>query len=490
MVENNSNSVGDSDPSFSPAASGITSNGTEVTSQTGSITSPDNFPSRRQNRRSRDREAAAVEKAQQFEGSSTTPPDGSFRSPRVAAGSEVLLDNLEATISPEDEDDNVGMVGDALVGQETITVERTPEQFTGSENVNHTVATAAAMQAPPCYIAPNQQFRIMETNSFETSPDAGGDPMDSSPSSRPGAFSVQQRAIGARPGWAGGRNQATNNNNNRGRPISFRNMFQSRRQLETQTPPEMRAQDNSIPPEMRIAAPSRESSAYTFATEGHEATVAPLATCTVRNAPQTSNLESNAELAEGKQPGNHRKWYIIAAILLLVLVGVGIGVGLGVGGSKGNAGTSMVHDNPPATKKGETPTGATHSQAAAIYKPLVLNYSDEATFSNPSSPQSKALVWLSESAPVNTTTGKSPLSTHRILVRYGLAVLYYSTDGPTWSHQIGFLDKDTHECDWNVNLTARFELELDQHYIHQKGVLCDDRGGNEERRLQLLYLRK
>jgi hypothetical protein len=57
---------------------------------------------------------------------------------------------------------------------------------------------------------------------------------------------------------------------------------------------------------------------------------------------------------------------------------------------------------------------------------------DLATLTNPTSPQSQALAWLQDD-PITLAPGRS---TRTVLERYALAVLYYTTWGPSWQFEL------------------------------------------------------
>jgi len=66
----------------------------------------------------------------------------------------------------------------------------------------------------------------------------------------------------------------------------------------------------------------------------------------------------------------------------------------------------------------------------------------------PESPQSLAVEWLTNGG-ADIITGPSVASVEwRVRQRYVLAVLYYSTNGPEWKNQYGYLNNEQHECDW------------------------------------------
>ncbi|GKY97954.1 hypothetical protein MPSEU_000753400 [Mayamaea pseudoterrestris] len=70
-----------------------------------------------------------------------------------------------------------------------------------------------------------------------------------------------------------------------------------------------------------------------------------------------------------------------------------------------------------------------------------------AALRNESSPQYEAYRWLSGNDNVNT------YSEDRLLQRYSLATLYYSTDGPNWTQVDSWLS-NSNECSWFVQTTT------------------------------------
>ena len=76
---------------------------------------------------------------------------------------------------------------------------------------------------------------------------------------------------------------------------------------------------------------------------------------------------------------------------------------------------------------------------------LIQSRSAATTFSNSVSPQNKALDWI-----LSDTYSSVGLSDDRLVQRFALATLYYSTDGGNWSNGGGWLNS-TNECDWDSN---------------------------------------
>jgi len=82
-------------------------------------------------------------------------------------------------------------------------------------------------------------------------------------------------------------------------------------------------------------------------------------------------------------------------------------------------------------------------------------------FDDRTSPQSKALEWL-QNDPITLMPGRP---TQTVLERYVLAVLYYSTSGPSWAEQLLSSGEDI--CTWN------YETERNTTF----GILCKDDEG-------------
>jgi len=76
---------------------------------------------------------------------------------------------------------------------------------------------------------------------------------------------------------------------------------------------------------------------------------------------------------------------------------------------------------------------------------LVEKDEDRLVFSDPSSPQSQALAWL-QYDPIIWEPG-TPIV--KILERYALVVLYFSTSGPSWTNSKSYMLQWEPVCEWN-----------------------------------------
>ncbi|CAB9503817.1 LRR receptor-like serine threonine-protein kinase [Seminavis robusta] len=85
-----------------------------------------------------------------------------------------------------------------------------------------------------------------------------------------------------------------------------------------------------------------------------------------------------------------------------------------------------------------------------------LNLSDYTleALTDPSSPQSKAFEWLVE--------GNMGLPNWRLVQRFALATFFCSTRGDRWVNHHGWMDWQTHECDWEQHFLDPEDLSLHQ----------------------------
>lgn len=78
---------------------------------------------------------------------------------------------------------------------------------------------------------------------------------------------------------------------------------------------------------------------------------------------------------------------------------------------------------------------------------------------SPSTPQSRANAWVMEDPWFHE------YSPERLLQRFSLACLFFSTDGEHWIRNDHWLDYDVDECDW-----------YSAHYVRQDGPICNENG--------------
>jgi hypothetical protein len=72
---------------------------------------------------------------------------------------------------------------------------------------------------------------------------------------------------------------------------------------------------------------------------------------------------------------------------------------------------------------------------------------------NTSSPQFKAVGWMSSVDPLYT----GALGGNGFAQRYALVVMYYSFQGEDWINQEQWLSPDLHECEWSSGIFCRFD---------------------------------
>ena len=138
------------------------------------------------------------------------------------------------------------------------------------------------------------------------------------------------------------------------------------------------------------------------------------------------------------------------SILLFGFVGGGIlaGILIGVvfkddGSSTINTATIFQASAAPSIAPTSAPTFEKGPSAVLdrIFR-LIPPFSVEAIEADPQGPQARALNWLSLNANV------MEYSDERVVQRFALATIFYSTDGPsTWTNTSGWVT-DAHECTW------------------------------------------
>ena len=167
--------------------------------------------------------------------------------------------------------------------------------------------------------------------------------------------------------------------------------------------------------------------------------------------------------------GQKKRRKRIMAIMLLLLVVGGVAAFLMLQNQKDNP-----VDGPGALSVSDAPSN--EPSVAPSFSPVPVdplveemrswiapNREDLTKFLDPASPQSQALAWLQDD-PITLTPGRS---TRTVLERYVLAVLYYSTSGPSWRDD--YLSDDD-VCTWNNGRPATNDTES------LAGVYCVDDG--------------
>ena len=104
--------------------------------------------------------------------------------------------------------------------------------------------------------------------------------------------------------------------------------------------------------------------------------------------------------------------------------------------------TTTSTNQPPTTTSTTTqPTTTSMSSTEELIRNTALD--GGAALADPNSSQSQALKWLENSAFIQTNPAD-----RRIIQRYVLATLYFSTNGPGWGENEGWVT-DNNECDWH-----------------------------------------
>uniref|UniRef100_A0A7S3L6V9 L domain-like protein n=1 Tax=Amphora coffeiformis TaxID=265554 RepID=A0A7S3L6V9_9STRA len=147
--------------------------------------------------------------------------------------------------------------------------------------------------------------------------------------------------------------------------------------------------------------------------------------------------------------------WIAGAIFLFLLVGVGVVGGVVVGGEDDDDddeddGAVLTPTIAPDTL---SPTGPASNRAIGSFRESLPPYTQK-SLEDATSPQSSALSWLLSSA------DEDRYSDLRLVQRFVLATLYFSTNGERWYDNDGWLS-DANECDWS---TEAFDICTGQVY--------------------------
>ena len=175
-------------------------------------------------------------------------------------------------------------------------------------------------------------------------------------------------------------------------------------------------------------------------------------------------------IEEDGMVGIKRRNLIIGGFLLIVVVacaGIVVGVMFGGGGVGGDSSDLTLVPTPSPTGLGGIgPTSNAPTLAPSTHTPSTQTPSSEITappfedsiistfvsslppqtlavLQDSSSPQAQALTWLSGN------TRLAEYTEERLLQRFVLATLYYSTNGDSWTNNLGWLSNDD-ECTWNT----------------------------------------
>jgi hypothetical protein len=160
---------------------------------------------------------------------------------------------------------------------------------------------------------------------------------------------------------------------------------------------------------------------------------------------------SNVEGADN-QKFKGRTMYLRLAVFCLVIIAIAVAVPLAL--RKG--------DDPTTMSAPENPSPATlapiNLESFEEFRTVLGLWGDQA-LSDPTSDQYQALKWLSTEDPAML----SPNDTSRkiLIERYTVALLYFSTNGPGWKSQHGFLLQDP-VCSWNIDETFGIQCQDDE----------------------------
>jgi len=152
---------------------------------------------------------------------------------------------------------------------------------------------------------------------------------------------------------------------------------------------------------------------------------------------QSKNDEEAVEHVATENESKTKKNVLIVGAILLA-VAIAIGVGIGVSSSSSNLPPALPATTGPAPSPTLAPVPLERDAIAA----LIQARSASTSFSDSSSPQSQSLDWI-----LSDPFSSDGLSEDRLVQRFAMATLYYSTNGNNWDH--GGWVESKNECDWD-----------------------------------------
>lgn len=161
-------------------------------------------------------------------------------------------------------------------------------------------------------------------------------------------------------------------------------------------------------------------------------------------------------------------WFALAGTALIAII-LGLSIGLtsqsgqsGAAGASSRGSSSGVEEARKATAD------------AAIEYFVNNNVSLAGDFRNPSSPQAKAIAWLTKVDGRNLPVPGHPISApvgYYFLSRFVLAVLYFALDGENWTLNPYWLSGDDFCSGWNIAL--RGQSASGDVFLIPLGAYCD-----------------
>ena len=163
----------------------------------------------------------------------------------------------------------------------------------------------------------------------------------------------------------------------------------------------------------------------------------------------TDGFRSRKGLLRGGRPSKT----ILLLVGLAVVVGASLGIAFSVMNNRNNDGGDGDVDMPsPTTVPPEEEEAEVQAGIPDHLQPLLElvlqeeSISSRDVFEDATSPQRKALEWIYDD---NSTTWNHEGLNKVLLQRFGLATIYFATDGTKWVNGTNWLSKYDHECTWD-----------------------------------------
>ena len=165
--------------------------------------------------------------------------------------------------------------------------------------------------------------------------------------------------------------------------------------------------------------------------------------------PQADGYDPEATKKRVQETKKKNIVYLIGAIVIIAIVAVVVALTV----NRDEKVVVKVQSSAPSQSPSMAPTSIQDS-----ILDLLPDYTVDAVLQSPDSPQGKAMDWL---------LGDPKLMDYpdwRLLQRFVMATLYYSTNGDEWFNDFNWTQYDVHECNWlNHNDTAGLVPIVDDH---------------------------
>lgn len=166
--------------------------------------------------------------------------------------------------------------------------------------------------------------------------------------------------------------------------------------------------------------------------------------------PSVESYKAQQDSGPPAREGDNKrqKKLVLATILVFFMLLIVFSIAVTVGNKKRKA-SPVHHDGAGDTAATPFLPSVAHRKSrveeVVSFVSRQVIWSDAAAFASKVSPQYRAAHWIADVDPRNVPMA----DTEEFRSRYVLAILYYSTQGDYWAHDIGWLKEASH-CEWDA----------------------------------------